>query len=188
MASLLEILRALYGVWRLAHLDRRAFACFDLSAEGALRSFTAAAIVAPFYAVLTALRFDDLTGIVTPGHYVFVEAITYVISWVLYPVIVEALTRAVGCRDRFPAYLCVYNWTMILQNGIVIGLAMLGQLEIFSGDVLGFLGLVTLALTAGLLWYLARTALGVPPSTAVGFVILDILISVLVNGIADALL
>lgn len=188
MAPFAEIVRALFGVWRLVHLDRRAFAFFDLTVEGAFRSFTAALIVAPFVAVLAALRFEGAAGGVSPGRYVLIEVIAYVISWTLYPLIAERLTRAAGCRARYPAYLCVYNWAMVLQNTLVISVALLDALQILPANLLALLGLAALALTAVLLWFIARVALGVPPLTAIGFVVLDILISILVNGTADALM
>ncbi len=187
MAPLIEIARALFGVWRIVHLDRRALGFFDLSAEGALRSFTAAALVAPLFAILTALRFDGTATAASPGRYTLVEAISYVIAWTLYPAIMESLTRSIGCRARFPAYLCVYNWTMVLQNTLVMVLALLGNLRLLPVDVVVILGFAVLAFTVGLLWFIARLTLGVPSLTAVGFVFLDLLISILISSTADAL-
>lgn len=188
MAPLAEIVRALYGVWRILHFDRGALAFFDLSVGGAIRSFTAAAIIAPFYAVLTALRFELVATGTSAGRYVLVQAIAYVLSWVFYPVVIEALTRQLSCRDRFPAYLCVYNWTMVLQNGLVIVLALLNQLGLLPVALAGLLGFGVLVLTGALLWFIARVVLAVPPLTAFGFIVLDFLISILITTAADAVL
>ncbi|MCU0838400.1 MAG: hypothetical protein MUE49_06725 [Rhodospirillales bacterium] len=184
---MIEIARALFGVWRIVHFDRRALGFFDLSTAGALRSFTAAVLVAPIFATLTALRFDSTATTASPGRYTLVEAISYVIAWTMYPVIMESLTRSLGCRARFPAYLCVYNWTMVLQNTVVMVLALLGTLRLLPADAVAILGFAVLAITAGLLWFIARLTLGVPSWTAVGFVFLDLLVSVLISSTSDML-
>lgn len=188
MASLVEIARALYGVWRVLRFDRSAFGFFDLSPAGALRSFTAAAVVAPLYAMLMALRYEVAAGDASPGRYLLVQAIAYVIAWTLYPVLVESLSWFLGCRPRFPGYLCVYNWMMVLQNGVIITLAVLGDIRLLPDPILGLLGFFALVLTAGYLWYLARALLAVSGLTAAGLVVLDIVISVLINGTAEGLM
>ncbi len=46
-----EAIVSLYGAWRLARLDRRGFEVFDQTPAGAIRSFFAAVLVAPMYAL-----------------------------------------------------------------------------------------------------------------------------------------
>jgi len=45
-----EALLSLYGAWRLALLDKRGLELFDKTPAGAIRSFSAALLVAPMYA------------------------------------------------------------------------------------------------------------------------------------------
>ncbi len=182
-----ELFSALYGVWRIAHFDRRAGAYFNTSREGAIRSFFAAVLVAPMFAAMVALRYDDAAVSASPGTYVLVETIAYVVSWTLYPVVVETMTRLLGVRERFLAYLCVYNWAMVLQNGVIITLAIIANLAILPAGAGQLLALVALVFTAALLWFVARLGLGVPGSNAAGLVFLDILLSIAVNGIADSM-
>ena len=51
-----ETLRALYGAYRLARLDAGGMAYFDSSIGGFWRSFFAAVLVVPFYALLLVMR------------------------------------------------------------------------------------------------------------------------------------
>ena len=64
-----------------------------------------------------------------------VEGIAYVLSWVAYPVVVEWLTRRLGCRERFEGYLAAYNWSMVLQNAAVFPVAMLTGLDLLPPQV-----------------------------------------------------
>jgi hypothetical protein len=49
-----EVLRSIYGAYRLAWLDRSGMSQLNLSVEGFWRSFFAAILVAPGYALLVA--------------------------------------------------------------------------------------------------------------------------------------
>lgn len=187
MPGFAEIAGALYGVWRLLHGDARAAVYFNTSVEGAWRSFFAAVLVAPLYAMLVALRYADVAAAVTPLRYVTVETIAYVTSWVFYPVVVEALSRRMGCRQRFPAYLCIYNWSMLVQNGAIIILAILGTFNVITGQIGDLIGVIVFAVLTVFLWFIARVGLGVSGMTAGGMVLLDILLSVLVSGTAQSL-
>ena len=55
MPSLAEVARAIYGAWRLMLFDADGMTFFDLSTGGFWRSFFAAVVVAPLYAVLVVI-------------------------------------------------------------------------------------------------------------------------------------
>ena len=117
-----------------------------------------------------------------------VEGIAYVLSWVAYPVVVEWLTRLLGCRERFEGYLAAYNWSMVLQNAAVFPLAMLtgaGRAAAAGRSrCCGSASFVAILIYVG---FIARTALGLAPITAAGLVLLDVLLSALIDGIASRL-
>jgi hypothetical protein len=186
MLTTRELVASLYGAYRLARFDPRGLGFFDTSPAGARRSFFAAAIVAPFYALMLVVGGPD-GGDVDPLRFGVVEGIAYVLSWVAYPVLVEWLTRLLGCRERFETYLVAYNWSMVLQNAVVFPITMLAGLGVLPLQVgqLPWLGVFLLILLY--VGFIARTALEVPPATAAGLVLLDVLLSALIDGVAGGL-
>ena len=95
MLNTRELAASVYGAYRLARLDPNGLRFFDASPAGARRSFYAAAIVAPFYALMLAVGAPEPAS--DTLRFSLVEGIAYVLSWVAYPVIVEWLsTREFG--------------------------------------------------------------------------------------------
>jgi hypothetical protein len=182
MVSTREVIVSLWGAWRLARLDRGGLACFEATTEGARRSFWAAALVAPFYAVMVAAGY--------PAHraggwrFVLAESIAYVVTWVAYPVVAEWLSRRLGCRDRFEGYLAAYNWSMVVQHAVVLPIGILAMLGALPSGAAEGLWLIAFLLILVYLFFIARTALAVLPTTAAGLVMLDVLLSALIDGIA----
>ncbi len=181
-----EVVASLYAVWRLAHFDARGHAFFDSSPAGAWRSFFAAFLVAPPYVLMLAVAPPEHAA-GNPLQYVVVEIIAYIITWTAYPVAVEKLSRHLGVRSRFEGYLTAYNWSMILQYAAFVPLSILVSLGLIPQDVGQLCWLLAFVLMFAYLWFIARSALGVAPATAVGLVVLDVLMSVLIDGIATSL-
>jgi hypothetical protein len=181
-----EAIVSLYGAWRLARLDTRGFELFDKTPAGAMRSFYAAVLVAPMYAAVALMlpaAHDGSGGL----RWLLVETIAYVVSWLAYPVIAEQLTRTMECRERFEGYLSAYNWSMVLQNAVLLPLAGLTALDALPADLMQILWLVAIVAIMGYLWFIARTALEVGAFVAAGLVLLDELLSLLIDGIAKGL-
>ena len=194
MLSLRELSFALFGVWRLAHLDPRGLAFFDLSESGARRSFSAAALMAPLYGLTLFVAFhrrgtdaEAVRAAVDPLRYTIVEAIAYSMSWTAYPVILEWLSRRLGCRARFVAYLTIYNWSMVLQNSVVLLFSLLVLSRIVPADAAQLLWMVLFGFVLAFLWFLARIGLAVSALNAAGLVMLDVLTSALIDNVASAL-
>ena len=82
-----EVLHSLYGAWRLAMLDVSGMRHFNLSVEGFWRSFFAAVIVAPGYALLVVQRTLDRPEGYALGSTVVVESIAYVVAWAAFPIV-----------------------------------------------------------------------------------------------------
>jgi hypothetical protein len=178
-----EVVVSLYGAWRLARLDPRGLGFFDATSEGALRSFFAAVLVAPLYVVMLAVVLPgDAPG--GPLRVFLAESIGYVTTWTAYPVIVEGLSRILGCRPRFEGYLAAYNWSMVLQHALIVPISILVGLGLLPLELGQFLWMVAFSLILAYLWFIARTGLALPPLTAAGLVLLDVLLSALIDGIA----
>jgi hypothetical protein len=181
MPSIREVILSLYGVWRLASLDRKGLDCLDASAAGAARSFWAAVLIAPFYAVMVAAGGGAHTGGI---RFVLAESIAYVVTWTAYPVAVEWLSGRLGCRDRFEGYLAAYNWSMVLQNALALPIGILARLGVLPPDVAQALWLLVFTLIVGYVFFIARAALGVGAMTAAGLVMLDVMLSAFIDVVA----
>ena len=59
MPPLAEVLRYLWGAWRLVRRDERGLEVFGTRVDDFWRSFWAAAIVAPLYFGIALLRYGD---------------------------------------------------------------------------------------------------------------------------------
>jgi hypothetical protein len=185
MLSVRELAASLYGAYRLARFDASGLRFFDTSPAGAGRSFYAAAIVAPFYGLM--LTVASPQGDINYLRFGFIEGTAYVLSWVAYPVIIEWLTRLLGCRERFEGYLAAYNWSMVLQNVAIFPVAMLvglGMITLEVGQLLWFGVFLAILFYIG---FIARIALEISLFTAAGLVVLDVLLSALIDGVAAGL-
>jgi hypothetical protein len=185
MLSVRELATSLYGAYRLARFDPSGLRFFDTSPAGAGRSFYAAAIVAPLYGLMLAVASPERD--VSYLRFGFIEGTAYVLSWVAYPVIIEWLTRLLGRRERFEGYLAAYNWSMVLQNAAVFPVTMLVGLGIITlefGQLLWFGVFLAILFYIG---FIARIALAVSLVTAAGLVVLDVLLSALIDEVAAGL-
>jgi hypothetical protein len=81
-----EIVRAIFGAYRLAHFDATGLAYFNNTVEGFWRSFIAAVLAAPAAAILVMINWSlaaEAGYPLTHGvlHSALVEGLTYVIAW-----------------------------------------------------------------------------------------------------------
>lgn len=185
--GLKEILISLYGAWRLACRDAGAIALFDASTDGVLRSFFAAVLVAPAYALMLAMRYAALLDPPPAIAFALSETIAYVISWVAYPLIMASLTRALGRFGRWPLFVCAYNWSLVIQNALVLPFAILSTAGVFPPEVGELLWLPLLAALVAYSWFIVRAALGVTAVAAIGIVGLDFALSIVIDAVADAM-
>lgn len=189
MSLAAEAVRSLYGAYRLARRDPMALSYFDLTRGGAVRSFTAALLVAPFQFVMVLLGDAPQALGVSPFRFWAVHIITYVMIWTAFPLIMWEVTAAIGRRQRFFAYVTVYNWAAVLQDAAIILISVLSMLG--SGGQPGpgsVLSIIVFGLVLLYLWYIARTALSVEAPIAVAIVVLDVVISFLIIAVSEQML
>ncbi len=188
MVPLRDVVSSLYGAYRLAHFDAKGMDFLDRTALGALRSFSAAVILAPAYLVLMLFRLGDDAANASLSNFLVVESIAYVISWAAYPLIMDDLSRMLDCSDRYPAFISAYNWTSVLQMLIYLPAIAISESGVFvpaMGEALVFAA--TIAVLA-YQWFVTQTALGVSSFTAAGLVIFDMALSMFISGAADSML
>lgn len=185
MPGLNEILRALYGAYRLARFDAGGLAFFDTTLGGFWRSFFAAGLVAPLYVTMLWVRFGTGTVETAGSRFLAAELIAYVIGWVAYPLIMTAMVRTIGREKHYLRYIVAYNWASVWQSVIYLPLASLtlaGILPEGPGVLLTFLAFAAVSIY---LWFVARVGLGIPGPLALSLVALDIGLSFVISAVAD---
>ena len=188
MLSAREAATSLYGAYRLARFDTRGMTYFETSLGGFWRSFYAAVIVAPMFAVLLVMRYAA-GGVAVGGvRFAAVEAIAYVIAWVAFPLVMVTLARRLDREERYLGYIVAYNWASVLQNGLYLPLVMLGVAGVIPVETAGPLSLITLSLILVYGWFIAKVALDVGAGTAVALVALDLVLSVFIDIAASSML
>ena len=188
MPNSAQVAAALYGAWRLLRGDPGGLTFFDQSHEGFYRSFFAAVLVAPGYVILILIH---LAGIETQAgglRILTVETIAYVISWTAFPLLMFRITDAIGRSHAYIVFVVAFNWSKVIQ--------MLIFLPVSAITFAGFLpevvaGLLNVTATIGILayqWYITRTSLDISGFAAVGLVVLDVIIGVIITAVSDGMI
>jgi hypothetical protein len=181
-----EVLSALYGAYRLAWFDAAGMAHFNLTVDGFWRSFFAAVLVAPGFAVLIAQKLVDRPEPLDPGWAMLVQLLAYGLSWAAFPLLAVVLTRLLGLSHNYVPLIVALNWGAVLQvlvflAAVVVGLALPGLLE----------GLIMLIVTGGILfyqWFVTRSALQTTGGIALMLVLIDLMLNSAISASADRLM
>ncbi len=174
---------ALYGAWRLARFDPRGQDHFDATVAGFWRSFQAAVIVAPAYVFLILVNLDQ--PFITAGavRLTLVESLAYVISWTAIPLVMVSLAQRLNREDNYIRFIVAHNWANVLQVALFLPAAFIAHM---FGPTTQFLTLAAMVAIFIYQWYVARTVLDITRFQAVGIVLvnlfLDIVITVIANG------
>jgi hypothetical protein len=124
MLSSAEIARGSQGAIKFLLRDPTAPAHFDNTVESCLRSFQVMLVVAPFYVVYLFIHYAPLTTTADDWEIAFVEALRFVVDWLLFPVIFHEIARRRGWLGRYPRYISSLNWI----NLPAVILLLLGEL------------------------------------------------------------
>jgi len=118
--SAAEIARGVKGALGFLQRDPTAPQHFDNTMEACLRSFRVMALVAPLYAIYLLIYYSDVTVTADGTEVVVVEAMRYVVDWLLFPVIFYEAARRRGWLDRYPRYIGALNWINLPAMVVVI--------------------------------------------------------------------
>ena len=178
-----EIVSSFIGAWRVFRLDPDAMRWFDTSLEGFWRSFFAAVLALPSFAVAYAFLVADMEEAPEPAVAFMLGAIAYGASWVAFPVVAAVVVRPMGYGRHFVPYIVAHNWCAALVAQAYLVVEILIRIGVFAGDLSGFVKIVLFAVTLWYGWRVARAALGASMSLAAAMVVLatglDLLISYL---------
>ncbi len=133
--TLREIVFGLYGAWRLVRLDRGGMSYFDVGVEGFWKSFFAAALVAPGYAILVLLEPVLETNSAGALRTFLIHALTYSLSWTVYPVVVFPMVQAMGRETAYIKFIVAFNWAKVIQMAIYLPVIAIVAVEILPSGV-----------------------------------------------------
>ena len=188
MNGLQNATSSLYGAYRLACMDAGGLRFFDASLKGFWRSFSAAVIVAPFYAILLGMRYGAGEVATPVWRYAIIETIAYIIAWLAFPVLMESLSRGMDRRSHYLGYIVAYNWAGVLQNSLYLPLAMLSVTGTISPDAASFFSLAILSAVMFYTWFITKTAMAMTAGAAAGVIAMDFALSLFINAYAESLL
>ena len=181
MSPCVGALRALYGAYHLVLLDKSGFNYFDTSISGFWRSFTAAFLISPFFftVVYTIYITEQID---TPlSKHMSHEISAYVLSWLVFPVLMEQLTKLMGCRDKYINFIVAYNWAMVPQYTVFILLLTLGLIGIIPPDLSDSLSVMLLIWTFFFAGFIAKSMLQVSLHATIGIIIMDFLLDLTID-------
>jgi hypothetical protein len=171
--------RVLRGLGRLLLLNPLGFKEFENTPEEALRSFKAALFLAPVFVIYATMdRFggEEVSG--SLAAFAFLKAAHYVIGWTLFPVVMEGISHLLGRRQVYFRWLAAYNWIQVPIMLAYLPVAVASLLGAGGpGGPVAFLDLALFLGMATYLGFLARHGLGLPLSSAVAVVVLDLILT-----------
>ena len=188
MPSYRDIVYGIYGAFRLARLDKGAMSYFERTPAGFWKSFFAAIIVAPGFVIIIAYELSQVEIEAGALRIFMVETLAYLLGWIAFPVIVHQICEVIGKREAYIGYIVAFNWSKVIQMAVFLpamGLIALGALPGDSGWLLRWMVSITILFYE---WFVTRTALAVTAAGAVGFVVLDFVIDLIIHMITLGML
>lgn len=185
--------RAIWAAMRLARFDADAVRDFDRSFEGFFRSFFAALLCAPFYPILmfaerrysaemTAIESGaEFAGVSPVGTaYYLYESAAYLGYWLTVPVAMIFLARLLRLEAHYVSYIVAYNWATCIVTAAKVPFSLIYLAGLVPPDVFLATYYTLLLLTVAYRWLIAQMALGAPPATIAGIILVDVFLTALI--------
>jgi hypothetical protein len=179
-----EINRSLSGAWRLLLLDPAGMGRFDISIGGFWRSFFAAVLVAPLYALRAMVDPAPAEAEAAGVGHALATVVTYVLAWAAFPVAMIYIARFLDLRGTYVGFIVALNWARVLQAVLLVGVSSAAAL---AGAPSDFLTLTAIAAVLAYQWVVTKTALATTGTIAAALVIIDALMESLIVAAAAAL-
>jgi hypothetical protein len=163
MISLAEFQLALLGLLRLVRFDAGFAGFFDLSRDGARRSFRLALPLLPiiFFLMHLDAGWPDGTDMT---RVVIAELTGYVLGWVCFPLLLVHAGRAIERETSTYGAIAIYNWLCVLSIGLQFPIVIAAHYGLDRGLANDLIWLVILFITACeffAFWRLLGTGIGV---------------------------
>lgn len=179
-----EIIRSIQGAWLLARFKPEGMAWFNITADGFWRSFFAAVLLAPFFAVPSAIFYAEAT--VSLGRYVAADIAHYVLAWIVFPVAMIYVARALNLTDRYVGFIIAYNWSAVIREVVFLPLFLAVAYAGASWAIM-FLWLSAGVYFVLIAIFIVRTALGTTLAVGIGITVLDFTLAIALTLTASKL-
>ena len=194
MISMNEIRAALDGSWLLLRNRPEGQSYFDQSLQGFWRSFQVILLLIPLF-LLSGLFEKQLYFAENMFHPEgFPDSAIWTaqffghgINWIALPVILALIAAPIGISQRYVPFIVVRNWTSLLTAVPYMIIYILFLIGIISPGIAVLLSLTSLL---AILWYhflIARIVLQASVSLAIGVVVLDVLLSLVIGQVVGIL-
>lgn len=189
MPSLNEVIRGTYAAWRIALRDPQAVTWLDDTFPGVWKSFSAAALAAPYYAFATWQQLAGLSSISADfPAIILVESICYILGWLIFPLLVHHFCLVTHREHLFPRFLVALNWSALVQMIVLLPLALLDASQLISADWQNAVYLAVGLLLYVYLGMIIRDTLELSAAGVVGLVICCILVDAALLATAQNIL
>src|SRR5262249_42039419 len=93
----------------------------------------------------------------------------------------------IGRGSRYFDYMVPYNWAGLVQMLVFLAVAVLRALGVLPEPVGGIVALIALVAILHFQWFIARIGLEISATAAIGLVLMDLSLGVLINGLAGSI-
>ena len=177
------IVAGIAGALLLARGKPQGVVLMEATPDGAWRSFAAALICLPALLAIRVLAWASF-GAPEGGllRTLTAETTAYAIAWVGFALLSLPLAKAWGQAAAWPRFIAAWNWTNIVQYGLMLALTVPAALGL-PGSVVQVLTLLGVAYALWLEWFVTRHALGVDRGRAAAMVGLDLALGLFLAGL-----
>lgn len=188
MPSFRDMVYGLYGAFRLARLDPGGMTYFEQTVEGFWKSFFAAALVAPGYALLVLFDLSARESDAGLLRILIVQLCAYSLSWTAYPLIMHHVCESMGRQPAYVGFIVAFNWAKVIQMAVYLPAVLIVATGVLPGGLAALLNAAVYLVLLGYQWFVTRTALDLAGLGAVGLVVLDVLIGIIISALADGMI
>ena len=184
MISFAEFEVALLGLLRLARFDAGFAGFFDLTREGARRSFRLAWPLLPVWLLLLNLNVEwkdaDLTRVAVA------ESIGYVLSWIAFPLLLLLCAPLLDRGQRVYGAIAIYNWISVLAIGLQLPIEIAAYYGLSDSYDL-ILSLASLLFILACEFFAFRRILEIGLELALALVVVDFILGQIINSLLAGL-
>lgn len=188
MADFAYIRSHLAGAWEVMNGRDSGLRRLDLSADGFWRSFLVLLLILPLVGIATIgqrVIGAEVGATMQPvsGAYISWTVFGAVVDWLSFPLVFGVLARPLGLSRTFVAFIVARNWSALITAGIAAAVYLIYALRLLPAETAPYAILLVLIVTLRFSYKVARVALDAPVSVALPVVVLDLLLSVLVQAL-----
>ena len=176
----LAVAAGLHGALLLARARPWGLLLFESTPAGAARSFLAIAFCLPVYLAMRLLDGGFSAAIARP---LAAEVIGFALAWFGFALVSFHIAATLGRESLWPRFLCAWNWSNVVQYGVMLLASLPGQFLDLPPMAAQVLAIAALGYALWVEWYATRLALQIPGLGATAFVLTDMAIGLMVSGL-----